>query len=127
MAYEILGTGDLVTLRASTDLSTHQYKFVINSTAASGAKLPGTAGVSVFGVLQNKPIEDEAGTIAISGISKVKATASTLHQGLLCAASSVGYAIPASAGDYIVGRVVEGSSGSTGRVLSVLLQPVGTT
>lgn len=126
MAYEILGTGDLVTLRASTTLAAHQYKFVIN-TGASGAALPGTAGISVFGVLQNKPGDDEAGTIAISGVSKVKATASTLAQGDLCAASSAGFAIPAGAGNYVVGRVVEGSSGSTGRVLSVLIQPIGTT
>lgn len=126
MAYEILGTGDLVTLRASTTLATHQFKFVIN-TGASGAALPGAVGGSVFGVLQNKPLDDEAGTIAISGVSKVRATASTLAQGDLCAASSAGYAIPLGAGHYAVGRVVEGSSGAVDRVLSVLISPIGTT
>lgn len=126
MAYEI--PGQLVTLAASTDLSTHQFKFVVNlSDHRAALPAASTLGNSIFGVLQNKPVEDEAATIMVSGISKVRATASTLSQGDLCAASSAGFAVPAVAGDYVVGRVMHGSSGGANRVLTVLIQPVGTT
>lgn len=124
MAYEI--PGKMITLQASTDLSAHQYKFVIAS--GDRAALPGsTAGISVLGVLQNKPSDDQAASVMIDGVSKVKAAGSTLAAGDLCQASSAGFAEPVTSGAYVVGRIISGSSGSTGRILTVALQTIGTT
>lgn len=123
MAYEI--PGHAFTLEASTDLSAFQYRFVTVDTDGNAA-LAGD-GAPVIGVLQNKPTEGQAASIHGTGISKVKAAGSTVAKGDLVASSSVGYAVALGAGDYAVGRVIEGSSGSTGRVLTVLLQSIGTT
>jgi hypothetical protein len=126
MAYEI--PGQMVTAPAgSTALAAAQYRFVTLD-GTGKAILPGsTAGPSVFGVLQNKPANTEAASVMINGLSKVKATASTLAAGDLCAASSAGFAVPLVAGDYAVGRIVAGSSGGAGRVLTVSIEPIGTT
>lgn len=124
MAYE--QPGQLVTRPAGADLSSHQYKFVTLD-ASGNAILPGsTAGPSVFGVLQNKPVSGDAATIMISGISKVQAPSSTVSVGDVVAASSAGFAVPLVAGDYAVGRIVSGTSGGA-RVLSVHIAPIGTT
>lgn len=123
MAYEI--PGQMVTLAASTDMSALQFRFV--TVGSDGRAAKPSAGASVMGVLQNKPTEDQAASIMIGGISKIQATASTLAEGDLCATSTAGEAIPLSAGHYAVGRIVDGSSGGAGRVLSVQIQPVGTT
>lgn len=123
MAYEIPGKS--ISLEASTDLSAYQFHFV--TTDANGqAALPAN-GASVLGVLQNKPTAGEAASIVIDGVSKVIAAGSTVSAGDLVQASSVGRAIALGAGGYAVGRVLYGSSGSTGRVLTVALQPIGTT
>lgn len=123
MAHEIPDL--VVTLEASTDLSARQFHAVVINSAGMAA-LP-AVGVPIYGVLQNKPIEGEAGTVMVSGITKMFAAGSTLAVGDLVAASSRGRAIPAGAGNYAIGQVVFGSSGSTGRILSVALLPIGTT
>lgn len=124
MAYEI--PGQLITVPASTDLSASQYRFVTVNGSGQAA-LPAN-GASIAGVLQNKPtVGGQAATIMINGVSKVKAAGSTVAAGDIVSASSVGFAVALSAGDYAVGRVLAGSSGSTGRVLTVLLQNIGTT
>lgn len=123
MAYEI--PGQMVTVPAGST-SLVQYTFVTLST--SGRALVASNGASVFGVLQNKPdLTGEAASVMINGISKVKAHGSTVAAGDLISASSIGYVAALSAGDYAVGRVVSGSSGSTGRILTVAIEPVGTT
>jgi hypothetical protein len=124
MAYEI--PGQIITLPASTDLSGAQYRFVTAGTDGRAA-LPAN-GASVLGVLQNKPTEDQAASIMVSGVSKVECTvASTVATGDLVQSSSIGGAIALAAGGYAVGRVLDGSSGSTGRIFTVMLQPIGTT
>jgi hypothetical protein len=124
MAYEI--PGQLITLPASTNMSTYQFRFV-TANASKQAALNGD-GLPSMGVLQNKPTAaGDAATIMINGVSKVAALASTLAAGDLVASSSVGLAVVPAAGDYTLGRVLEGSSGGTGRILTVLLQNIGTT
>lgn len=130
MAYEI--PGQMITVAASTVMSAYQFRFVTLNASGLLTLPTSTAGVSTIGVLQNKPADDgtadgPAGSVMINGVSKVKATASTLSAGDLCAASSAGFAVPVVAGDYVVGRVLGGSSGGAGRVLTVLLQNIGTT
>lgn len=123
MAYEI--PGQMVTLQASTDLSDYQYRFV--TVDSNGKAALAANGAPVFGVLQNKPSDDQAASIMINGLSKVVAHGSTVAVGDLVTSSSVGMAAAAAAGEYTVGRVVLGSSGSTGRVLTIALEPIGTT
>lgn len=123
MAIEI--PGQVVTLPASTDLSAFQFAFV--TVNASGEAAMPAAGASVYGVLQNKPFTGEAASIMTNGISKMVVPASTLSVGDLVATSTDGEPVPLSTGDYAVGRVVRGSSGGAGRILSVQIEPIGTT
>lgn len=123
MAYEI--PGQMVTLEASTDLSAYQYRFV--TIDANGKAALAGDGVPVYGVLQNKPSGGQAASVMINGLTKIITDASTMSAGDLVASSSVGMAAAPGAGEYTVGRVVYGSSGSTGRVLTVALEPIGTT
>jgi len=125
MAYEIPGFA--FTLPASANLSTFQYTFVTVD-AAGEAGPPATTGEAILGVLQNKPtVQGQAASIMVNGISKITAPASTLAEGDLCEASTAGQAIPLAAGGNAVGRIVSGSSGGAGRVLSVLITPYGST
>lgn len=123
MAVEI--PGQMVTLQASTDLSLRQFTFV--TVDANGHAAAPVAGASVFGVLQNKPGDDEAATVMINGMSKIIAPASTLSVGDLVATSTAGQPVPPGVGDYVVGRITHGSSGGAGRVLTVAIEPIGTT
>lgn len=123
MAYEI--PGHAITLAASSDLSSYQYRFVVAN--GDGTCSLAGAGVAVTGVLQNKPTAGQAASIVVDGVSKVKAQGSTVAAPDVIASSTVGMVAALSAGDYAVGRIIGGSSGSTGRVLTVLLQPIGTT
>lgn len=123
MAYEI--PGKMVTFPAGST-SLEQFTFVGMNT--SGQVVVATNGAPIVGVLQNKPtLVGQAASVMTDGISKVKAHGSTVSVGDLVTASSAGYVAAAAAGEYVVGRVVSGSSGSTGRVLSVDIQPIGTT
>jgi hypothetical protein len=125
MAIEI--PGQVVTVPASADLSALQFRFMTLDTAGKAAKPVGSTG-PIYGVLQNKPNADGvAASIMVSGISKMRPTASTLGIGDLVASSTAGEPIPVAAGDFTVGRVVRGSSGSTGRIISVQIEPIGTT
>ena len=129
MAYEI--PGQMVTLPASTSvLSTTsvnmQYRLVSISTAGEASL--GSLGATIFGVMQNKPlVEGEAVTIMVNGLSKVQAHGSTVSAGQLVACSTVGMVQATTGGAYTVGRIVAGSSGSTGRYLTLSIEPIGTT
>ncbi len=125
MAFEIPGFA--FTLPAAADLSASQYTFVTID-ASGEAVLPATTGEAVIGVLQNKPtVQGQAASIMVNGISKIVAPASTLANGDLVEASTDGEAIPLAAGGFGVGRIVGGSSGGAGRVLSVQLGHYGST
>lgn len=74
-------------LTASADCSAHQFCFVYISgngtfTFSSGAT------VVPLGILQNKPISGEAGSIAVAGISKFKCGAGVTAQARLMADSN---------------------------------------
>jgi hypothetical protein len=126
MAYEIPDQGQLYTLPASTGLIGKQFRFVVVN-GSGQAELP-AVGVAVAGVLQNTPeVANDACTVLGAGISIVEAAGSTVAVGDLVSASSIGRAKAVGAGEYAVGRVVFGSSGSTGRYLSVRLESIGTT
>jgi hypothetical protein len=123
--------GKMVTLPASTTIlsttaTSYQFRCVVISTAGE-AKLAGI-GANIFGVLQNKPtVDGEAAVVMIDGVSKVLAHGSTVSAGQTVSCSTVGMVEASSAGSYTIGRIVAGSSGTTGRVLSMAIEPIGST
>ena len=125
MAYEI--PGQMITLPSgSTLLAARQFTFV--SVNTSGQAVSPVDGASVIGVLQNKPTAvGQGASIMISGVSKIVAAGSTLASGDLCATSTAGRATARGGGEYAIGRIIAGSSGSTGRVLTVNLESLGST
>jgi hypothetical protein len=116
----------MVTWPASADLSSDQYKFVTLNASGQAAVVSSSAEPTILGVLQNKPtVAGQAASVMISGISKIKATASTVSVGDLVSASSEGFAVALTSTGNAVGRIVAGSSGGAGRVLSVEIQNIG--
>ena len=126
MAYEVPANG--FTLPATTGLT--KYRFVTMNT--SGKLAYPSLGAAVVGVINSHgttaSTEDpQYVTVVDRGIVKVEAGASTQSAGDLVAASSIGRAVASTAGSYVVGRIVAGSSGGAGRIVSVQLLPIGTT
>lgn len=124
MAIEI--PGQIISMVATTGLSASRF---VKADASGYAAYP-ALGAPIDGVLQESSTGSTtkyAKPVVISGVVKVEAPSSTIAVGDLVAASSVGKAVASTAGAYVVGRVVAGSSGGAGRLLSVLLNPIGTT
>jgi hypothetical protein len=97
--------------------------------AASGVGLLGTAalvapsaGGNILGVLQNNPGLAEAGTVMVSGVSKVKA-AGTFAIGALLAVNSAGAFVAAVSGDYAVAQALQ--AGVSGTIVSALIKNFG--
>jgi predicted aconitase with swiveling domain len=135
MAYEKIGTSVTDTLPlASSGL--RQYRFVTyDSTAGVDYPNASTVGQPVTGVIISSGSTGSTygspvyATIQMSGIAKVEAEASTgLVTGALVSASTVGRAQPATnAGDFVVGRVISGSTGAANHIVTVALFPIGST
>lgn len=126
MAFEI--PDGLITVPATTGLT--QFRLVALDSAGKAA-YP-SAGTAVDGSIvgagtTGSTVDPQYITIATRGVVKVSALASTVSAGDTVTATSVGHVSATTAGDYVIGRVVSGTSGSTGRILSVLLSPIGTT
>ena len=116
----------IITVPATTGLAA--FRFVkIDSAGKAAYPAAGIAPIGVSLVSTTGSTRDVAIPVQIVGVAKVSAPGSTVAKGDIVSASSVGRARALSAGDYAVGYVVDGSSGSTGRILSVLLQNIGTT
>lgn len=111
-----------------------QFRFVTHD-STSGVDLPNasTVGAPVTGVLISSGTTGSTdasrsyGVVQTAGVAKVEAEASTkLVLGALVSASSVGRAQPATnAGDFVVGRVVSGSTGAANHIVSVHLLTLG--
>lgn len=128
MAYEV--DGQHVTLPfGATGVRGPHRAVALN---ASGQLIyPSAAGKAAVGVLVTSgttggtSITGRVGTVKYAGVAKVEAPGSTLSAGDLFAWTSRGQAKALAAGNVCAGYVISGSSGSTGRVLSVLLLPFG--
>lgn len=102
-------------------------------------KYPAAGGSGVIGVLISEgttgstAVPKRGGTVQLlgaGGIAKVEAVGGTLSRGSTVAfvsASSRGMAKASTAAGRRLGYVVAGTSGSTGRMLTVLLAPMGST
>ena len=100
MAHE--GRQDLLSFTAGADLSAHQYHIVKFS---SGTIVAGTAGVG-FGVLVDAPESGDYGSVAVAGITKVVVGTGGVTEGDLVTSDANGEAVPATAGDEVIGRVM---------------------
>ena len=104
---------------AAANLSSYQYRCVVQQTTDGRVALSGNAAV-VFGVLQNKPAAAGRGAIvAIGGITKMRAEASVagtaLAPGTALMSSTIGLAVKATTGGtaYVFGRSMDILSTST--------------
>ena len=118
MAYENMP--ETITVPASADLSSHQYKLMtVNS---SGLAALGTASTLIVGVLQNKPTAaGEASSLCWAGVSKVKA-AGVITAGARVTSDANGLAVAAtSAGDAVIGVALATSAAND--IIPVLINP----
>jgi hypothetical protein len=114
--------GFKISLLASADLSTHQYKFVdVNS---SGQLALASNGGRAIGVLQNKPTSGQVGELTHDGISKVVAGAAVTAGNEIMSDAS-GRAILGVSTNQGLGVALE-SAGGAGVLIAVLLDRRGT-
>lgn len=128
MAFEHKATPPWSAQANSTGLKPRRF-ITINSSEKAQYPANGAAcvGVAVTGSTGSTDHDRLALGILSYGIARVEALTGALKAGAQCKATSVGYASSMSAGDYAAGFVVAGATGGTGRVLSVLVYPIGTT
>lgn len=108
-----------VTMIAGQDLSSSQYCFVVE--AADGQVDPSGDGAQADGVLQNDPsAAGQAASVAISGVTRVKAGAATTRGGPV-ASDSTGRAVNAATGDRVLGRFLEAAANAD-EIVTILLQ-----
>lgn len=118
------------TFEPSTGL--RQYRAVTMSGSKVGKP---SAGAPIVGILVDQGTTGVAASAAarrrvavqMAGVAKIEATSSTLKAGAQWATSTAGEAIPVAAGHYSQGFVISGSSGGANRILTVSIQPIGTT
>lgn len=116
--YEKVGR---ITLEASADLSSHQYKFATLGT--NGVALNTTAGGACIGVIDTNDA-DAAGRrvdISVAGVTKVMA-AGVVARGANVQSDNAGLAAAAAAGDYSQGIALEAAA-AAGDIIAVLLRP----
>lgn len=109
-----------VSLPAGSDLTAHQFKFVVLNTDGE-VVLPGSAAVRSIGVLLNTPDEGEIATVAIAGVVPVIAVASTgvTAAGLLATNTAGTAVITSTNGDIVQGTALR--AGAAGTQVPVLL------
>ena len=129
MTYEIPGFSR--SYEAVADLENSYLKFV----KLNGAVLSAVTGVNdaAVGVLQNKPnkpgtgvftgAERSAGTVMISGVTRVFAGAA-IAAGVLATIDAQGRVVAAGAGAKVVG-VTESAASGADQLVSLLLKPLG--
>lgn len=112
----------------TTSTGIARYRFVDLST--SGNLIYTVSNGNAVGVVQDgstgSTVPPNAMAVMTAGISKVAvSTASTVGVGQTVAATSRGSIKGAAAASHAVGKVVAGTSGGAGRIVSVLISPVG--
>lgn len=120
MAYNIPDF-TLGTLPASADLSASQYLFVVANSSAKVAVAG--AGVSALGVLDNDPTLDQAATVIVSGVAKVKAGAA-IAAGAKVQSNAAGKAITATSTAFVNG-IALAAAAADNEVIPVLVMPMG--
>jgi hypothetical protein len=97
---------------ANEDLSTHQYKIMVNSTGDLVGRAA-TAGESAIGILDNKPESGQDATINTAGVSRCIA-GGTIVAGNEITTTASATGTVATSGTYILGKAITGvASGNT--------------
>lgn len=122
---EFIGAGPF-SVPATTGIKSKRF-VALNSTSGK-LRYPANGALAIgvtFADSSTGSTNDVSLAVQAYGVAEVEAAGSTLAAGALIAASSVGRAIIWSTGKMGLGQMVYGSSGSTGRIVSVLLKPFG--
>jgi hypothetical protein len=107
-----------ITLKAAADLSSYQY-YAMKVSAAETCNVQTSQGGVIVGVLQNTPEINEAGTVAISGVSFVVAK-SAITVGDNLTNNADGSFETAASGDYIHGIALEAAT-AAGDIIRALI------
>lgn len=117
-----------LTFEAGADLSTHQYKFVKQNSSGQIVLCSAVTDVPV-GVLQDKPVSGQRGTVMVIGLTKLKCNAA-INPGVQISTDASGLGNPVVAGTdttkFIVGQmraVSSATSGAFGTALINCLNP----
>lgn len=109
-----------ITVPANADLSAGQYCFVTVNSSGKVA-LTGDGG-QADGILQNDPdAADRAATVAIAGVSYIKAGSGGLTAGDQVASGANGVGITAGSADYVMGKALE--TGAENALVPMIFQP----
>ena len=120
MAYERPGEKD-GHHRAAGDYRAIRFRFMVQNAQGLMAQNT-TAGGRVTGVLQNKPILNEACEVMLTGVSKAEIGAA-VAVGARLASDATGRLITAVAGNHVVGEA-ETAAAAAGEIISVRLAPI---
>lgn len=122
MAFEI--AGDSISLTANSDLSTHQYKAVVQVAGARKCDLAGAAAGHVAGILQNKPAAGEEATVWTDGVSKAIAGAAITVPAYLTTDAS-GRVVTATTGQQYFAEAEVGCTAAN-QIIPIRLTRLGT-
>lgn len=112
--------GPEITLKASGNLSSHQFKIMTLDTDGK-VKLATTSNSAIeamLGILQDKPdATDKPAVVRVAGIAKVEAGAS-INEGVWVTCDGNGLLAAASAADNVIGFTIDAAvSGEVARIL----------
>lgn len=107
------------TLTAAADLSAKQF-YAVRVSAAQQVNVPGSAGLAILGILQNKPESGKVADVMVTGVTKVKAGAA-ISAGARVMADNGGKIITlATSGSVGIGFALE-AAGADGDIISIAL------
>ena len=97
----------------------------VQGTGTGGAALIAVTaqGQNILGILQNNPLQGDAGNVMEHGVSKAQAGAAVATIGTLLMVNASGQFIPVTAGNNAVAMALE--SAASGDVFTVLVKPFG--
>jgi len=103
---------------AGSDMSGAQYYAV----EPSGANGEFNVGNSVPAILQNSPLEGEAATVAVSGITKFAVGAAGIECPNFVAIDATGRAIEAEPGDMVIGQCYQVGIFTEGSLITINIE-----
>lgn len=114
---EVSGPRVLVTAVASGNMYLADpagFRFVTKT--GKYVNLSSTSGGLVYGVLQNKPLNAEHASVCVDGFTKIS-LGTSLGPDVFVATNNTGFAIAASSGQSVCGRLITGgNSGMPGEM-----------
>jgi len=117
------GRTDSITLEASSDLRLHQYNIVHYASPRNcDVRSHGqTLALGPVGILDNKPNANQAASVVVSGLGRVRAGAA-VTAGRTFTSNASGRAVHPTSGDLVIGRAMEAAA-ADGDLISALIFP----